>query len=555
VRKFAAVFVAFGLALLPVASASAATPSLPTTTVLDGLGLQEMLRISGNISVSIDGAGYASGFTALQTGTIRAEKPSAGAKVVAAYLTAAVMEFVVLADPPNRDAPAISLDAKSVTFTHSASVLAQRYAAFPGYSGEDLWFHNFFADVTSLVKPTIDNAGQGIINLNVDEGPRFNRIDGTSLLVVFEEASQPGSSVVVMFGTSKPEGDSFGVNFPALTNLAQQQATLSLGIAYGCQVYSTDPNNNCRMRNESSVIELSTSSQPLQNLSLTAGGFDDGKLAFGALITVGGVGDSRDVPNLAATLPPTNQEEFDASNDDELYGLDTFLRPGDTSLTISSRNATLDDNIFQAVLFFEGVAVEGATAVTLSDDNSGQTEDTSGSSSGAGAGAGAGAGSGGSGSTGSTHSAPAIHLNLEAKPGDSASGAPVVTGGQGLKPGSTYTLILREPAVSLRSGVVEGSGGFTFRDSLPAGLAPGSYTITLTAVGADGSTLILTQSFTIAADGTFSVVGPVTGKVTPTLASTGLDGPLALGVTSVGAFLLLLGAMLVLARRRAEVTQ
>jgi hypothetical protein len=370
--------------------------------------------------------------------------------------------------------------------------------------------------------------------------------DGTDLFLEFDGATDP---------TAKTAVSLFGVNFPALTNLAQQQATLSLGIAYGCQVYSTDPNNNCRMRNESSVIELSTSSQPLQNLSLTAGGFDDGKLAFGALITVGGVGDSRDVPNLAATLPPTNQEEFDASNDDELYGLDTFLRPGDTSLTISSRNATLDDNIFQAVLFFEGVAVEGATAVTLSDDNSGQTEDTSGSSSGAGAGAGAGAGSGGSGSTGSTHSAPAIHLNLEAKPGDSASGAPVVTGGQGLKPGSTYTLILREPAVSLRSGVVEGSGGFTFRDSLPAGLAPGSYTITLTAVGADGSTLILTQSFTIAADGTFSVVGPVTGKVTPTLASTGLDGPLALGVTSVGAFLLLLGAMLVLARRRAEVTQ
>jgi len=158
-------------------------------------------------------------------------------------------------------------------------------------------------------------------------------------------------------------------------------------------------------------------------------------------------------------------------------------------------------------------------------------------------------------SGGSSNSSPAIHLDLQAKPGDTVSGAPVVTGAQGLKPGSTYTLVLREPAVTLRTGVAGASGGFSFKDILPAGLAPGIYTITLTAMGADGSTLVLTQSFTIAANGTFSVVGPVTGKATASLAATGVDGPLALGAGSVAALLVVLGAVLVIARRRAEVLQ
>ena len=87
---------------------------------------------------------------------------------------------------------------------------------------------------------------------------------------------------------------------------------------------------------------------------------------------------------------------------------------------------------------------------------------------------------------------------------------------------------------------------------LPAGIAPGVHAITLSATGSDGSSLMLTQSFTVASNGTFSAIGSVTGQVTGGLAATGVDGPLALGATSLAALLVLVGVGLMVARRRAE---
>jgi len=64
---------------------------------------------------------------------------------------------------------------------------------------------------------------------------------------------------------------------------------------------------------------------------------------------------------------------------------------------------------------------------------------------------------------------------------------------------------------------------------------------------------VLTQSFTVAADGTFSALGAVTGSTTGGLAVTGVNGPLGLGMMSLAALRVFAGAGLILARRRAEV--
>src|SRR5207302_1542129 len=59
-------------------------------------------------------------------------------------------------------------------------------------------------------------------------------------------------------------------------------------------------------------------------LTSSAGGYDDGILADGGLITAGGIGDSNANPDPFST---------NANLDDELYSLKTFLHTGDSGMT------------------------------------------------------------------------------------------------------------------------------------------------------------------------------------------------------------------------------
>jgi hypothetical protein len=158
----------------------------------------------------------------------------------------------------------------------------------------------------------------------------------------------------------------------------------------------------------------------------------------------------------------------------------------------------------------------------------------------------------GGGTSSSASVSPAIHMDVKAKTGDLVAGAPVLMEGQGLKPGSAYSLVVRSTPVTVKSGVVTSAGTFSHTVTLPAGIAPGNHTITLRATGSDGSALVLTQSFTVAANGTFSALGAVTGSTTGGLAVTGVNGPLGLGMMSLAALMVFVGAGLILARRRAE---
>lgn len=320
--------VALSAALL-VPTAAFGNPTLPAPQTWTNTSLQEMLRVSGNISLSVTGSGFGA-----QTGTIAVEKP-ANSTVIAAYLTSAIT---------TQNAPSIRLEGQPVTFTHHAD----------GIAGAN-HFLNHFADVTSLVKTTIDSHAAGTFTLSLDEGTTTGT-DGEELVVIFQDPSKDTSSAIIMFGSSLVAGDQFTLNFPALTNLTAQKSSLSLGIGHSYQT-STD-------RSQYTTVEIKTSSnQTFQQVSNTAGGVDDAvptivngvEYFSSAFITVGGVGDSLDLPDLSNAL----------ANDDELYGLNTFLTAGDTSLTLKTANPDNSDSLFQAVFYFEGVALQGAVATQV----------------------------------------------------------------------------------------------------------------------------------------------------------------------------------------------
>lgn len=147
-------------------------------------------------------------------------------------------------------------------------------------------------------------------------------------------------------------------------------------------------------------------------------------------------------------------------------------------------------------------------------------------------------------------SAPAIHLDLQVSVGQQLAGAPVVIGGEGLAGGSSYTFIVRSTPQTVDSGTASALGNFSKQVSMPA-LAPGSHTLTLTAIAPDGSALSLVQGFAVGANGTVTALGSPAGSVGSALAATGSDQFTMLW--SVGlAMLLLVAGVSAVAMSRAR---
>lgn len=318
--------IAGGLTVFGAAAPASATVTLPATTSWTDAGLQEVVRVTGRLKTSIDGLGTTTG-----SGMIQVEKPNASAKVVAAFVT-----LVGTSGTANLATPTdVTLDGQAISFSHDANVT------------QNSAFKNFFADVTTLVKTTVDAAGAGVIDVAVNEGASQSSFDGLSLIVIFDDPNTVWSSVVIAFGASKSAGDSFTLGFPALNANEIAGHRLSVGIGFGFQTTSGL---------QSSTIDITTSSiASASRIAEYAGSFDDGTAANGALITVGGVGDSNANPIIGA--PFTNPA------DDELYNLSGLLSVGDTELTISTRNASGDDNLFQAVYMINRVALTGAATI------------------------------------------------------------------------------------------------------------------------------------------------------------------------------------------------
>jgi len=190
-------------------------------------------------------------------------------------------------------------------------------------------------DVTSILKSAIEATG-GLQNFSISEN---GYTDGEVLVVAYKNASTVGGTAIIMDGGLSQGGDTTRLNF-ANPYAGGGSAILSLAssFSYGDSQYTN--------------VDVRTSSTPTtaasRRLTSAAGGNNDGNFepTDGALITVGGVGDSTD--------NPANPNQRGAAYDDELYDLakgndanaNPFLNVGDTWVELATNNPSFDDNVF-----------------------------------------------------------------------------------------------------------------------------------------------------------------------------------------------------------------
>jgi hypothetical protein len=261
---------------------------------------------------------------------IRVNKPHKDALVDKAYLMAASNFSTVI---NNGD---ITLDGKPVTWSNSI------FNAIPGFS--DTFFNNVLADVTSILKAKI-NAMPAAGNKDfviVENAGKNTAIDGEILVVVFKmPADFTPETVALMFGAQQLAGDRFELSLLNPIDPAKPNAVLNmgLGISFSCQ----NPSGCGSAGQQYTTVTVNG-----QRLTTSAGGEDDGATANGALITVGGLGDS---PNRPAN---PNATPTSPTSDDERYSLLKFITKTDKVINVDTLNPSNDDNVLFAWFEFSG---------------------------------------------------------------------------------------------------------------------------------------------------------------------------------------------------------
>ena len=269
----------------------------------------------GKISASLD----ALGTNDAVGGTIHVQKP-AGATVRVAYMAVATTGF----EGHKLAAGDVQIDGSSFVWSMETP------------SSISSW--NYWGDVTSLVKSKIDAAPAGLVSFSITEVNTY-LVEGEILVVVFDDPSQTtDNTVALLFGAQDVAGDTFHIGLAQPLNLSDPnlQLDLSLGISYGWQ--------DDRATGQYSIVDVNN-----VRMTTSAGGEDDGASENGALITVGGIGDSNANP-VNAYATPTNFRD-----DDELYNLLPFVNNGDTAINVFTQNPSMDDNIFFAALNLKSV--------------------------------------------------------------------------------------------------------------------------------------------------------------------------------------------------------
>jgi Ca2+-binding RTX toxin-like protein len=294
---------------------------------------------TGHAGYSADGLGQQS-----PGGSVQAEVP-AGSTVEHAYLYGSYTSF--------NDTVAertIDFDGTNVELTYLTN-------SEPNCCG----FATARGDVTSMVKAKV-GAGGGITDFVIGNDP--GSLEGVALVVIYSNPALPVRSIAVLDGGSKSGGDSATVSLEDPIDKTDPDfgAILSLGSGFSYQ------NGSAASHNCGGVAQFSTVDINGQRLTSCAGNYDDGEANNGALLTVGGVGDTTDNP-----ADPNSQ----TGTDDELYSLAPLLDNGDQQIVIETANPSTDDNLFLAVFQVPGrasVKLEGppgSATCTDSTDNDG----------------------------------------------------------------------------------------------------------------------------------------------------------------------------------------
>jgi len=288
---------------------------------------------TGLVSWSIDGLG-----TTSASGTVQVQKP-AGATVRRAFLAAASTGGSGFKIPDG----GVSIDGTPINWDIST------------LSSISSWNH--WSEVTSVVSAKINAAPAGLIDFSIGEA-NSGGIDGEVLAVIFDDPNQTTvNTAIFMFGAQTVSGDNFAVHLSDPLDLANPNLSLdfSLGIGFGYQPAG-----------QFSIVKVNGT-----QMTQSAGGQDDGQPANGALLTVGGIGDTN-------ANPPPAQPEGDPRTDDELYSLLPFVHTGDTTINVFTQNPSNDDNIFFAGLFVGDAAAIVGQGIVLGPLNAtlnvGETE-------------------------------------------------------------------------------------------------------------------------------------------------------------------------------------
>jgi hypothetical protein len=182
--------------------------------------------------------------------------------------------------------------------------------------------------------------------------PRFLR---GSIVAALVAAVTLVFAIAVLDGSASQTGDTatFLLASPLDKTVPGFQATMLLGSGFSFQ--GGGGGHGCAP-SQFSLVDVNS-----QRLTSCAGSYDDGAANNGALITVGGVGDSTDNP-----ADPNTQTD----TDDELYNLEPFLAQGATNIEIKSSNPSQDDNLFLAV-----ISISARAQVSNEDCNNGIDDD------------------------------------------------------------------------------------------------------------------------------------------------------------------------------------
>lgn len=265
-----------------------------------------------NAALSIDGFGSTS-----NSGFIQANIPT-GSTIQRAYLYAAS----VWSDP-----------VYGVTFNGSTLSLGSATILNPNQNPATTarW------DVTSIIASSFTGGLQDFSI--VEDGDN----DGEVLVVAYSNPSTQGLTSVILDGELNPKGDTVKFDFPAPYTGGAFLVSLASS-------YSRQPSG------QATEIDVTTNSTNNRRLTSSAGGQDDGEADNGALITVGGIGDSPDNPDPCAS--PSQGPRID----DEYYNLalgnssssfscsaastTPFILPGNTFVEFKTVNPSDDDNVF-----------------------------------------------------------------------------------------------------------------------------------------------------------------------------------------------------------------
>lgn len=327
-----------------MAAASAATlslvpgPASATLTLLQPTA--DPSTFAGTGGYSADGLGQAG-----PGGTVQAEVPVAST-VVRAYLYG-----TYVGSAPDVTERTIDFDGTVVETAQIAT-------------SDNMSLSTTRAEVTTQVATKV-GAGGGVTDFVVNSDP--TSLDGVALVVLYSNPTLPYTTVAVLDGSASPFGDSAEFNFaaPLDKTTADFSATMSLGSGFSYQGGAPGPECGADVA-QSSLVDVNGT-----RLTSCAGNWDDGIGENGALITVGGVGDSTNNPADPLQQPADGNPV--RVEDDEFYNIEPLLAQGALSATITSSNPSTDDNLFLAIIAITARATVSQENCTngLDDDGDG----------------------------------------------------------------------------------------------------------------------------------------------------------------------------------------